>query len=104
MSFASGKHAKFISDRSGMAFPYSERIKEWNGSIVHISEYERKHPQLEPSHPSADAQALREARVDRTEPSIQYGFDPVGFPSHDYLPPSTLQAVGAVGNVEVQVT
>ena len=48
MAYSSGKHAFFISDRSGMRFPYKERIKEWNGSIVHISEYEAKHEQLDP--------------------------------------------------------
>ena len=26
--FSSGKYARFISDRSGMEFPYSERIEE----------------------------------------------------------------------------
>ena len=44
---ATGKHAKAISDRSGMEFPYNEMVTEWNGSVVHISEYEDKHPQLE---------------------------------------------------------
>lgn len=68
MAFASGKYAKFISDRSGMAFPYSERIKEWNGAVVHISEYEPKHPQLDPVRHVADPQALRQARPDRQEP------------------------------------
>ena len=37
--FASGKFAKRISDRSGMAFPYNEMVKEWNGSIVHYTEF-----------------------------------------------------------------
>ena len=46
--YASGKFAKRISDRSGMAFPYNEMVQEWTGSWVHISEYEPKHPQLEP--------------------------------------------------------
>ena len=46
--FAIGKKSKFISDRSGFAFPYRERVKEWNGNLVHTSEYERKHPQLIP--------------------------------------------------------
>ena len=46
-NFASGKKAKAISDRSGMAFPYNEMLKEWNGSFVHISEFEAKHPQIE---------------------------------------------------------
>tara|TARA_R110002050_G_scaffold71178_1_gene153069 strand:+ start:282 stop:785 length:504 start_codon:yes stop_codon:yes gene_type:complete len=66
-NFASGKKAKAISDRSGMAFPYNEMLKEWNGSFVHTSEFEAKHPQLEPQPHKADAQALRDARTDRTE-------------------------------------
>ena len=44
---ATGKYAKAISDRSGMEFPYNEMVREWNGSLVHKSEFEAKHPQLE---------------------------------------------------------
>ena len=44
--FATGKYAKAISDRSGMEFPFKEMVREWNGSLVHISEYEPKQPQL----------------------------------------------------------
>ena len=44
-NFASGKHAFMISDRSGLRFPYKEMVKEWNGSFVHKSEFESKHPQ-----------------------------------------------------------
>ena len=62
-SFASGKKAKAISDRSGMAFPYTEMVKEWNGSFVHRSEFEAKHPQLEPRKHKPDAQALQDART-----------------------------------------
>ena len=29
--YASGKNALAISDRSGMQFPYSEMVREWNG-------------------------------------------------------------------------
>ena len=47
-NFSKGKYAQFISDRSGMAFPYKEMVREWNGSRVHISEFEPKQPQLEP--------------------------------------------------------
>jgi len=65
---ASGKYAKFISDRSGMEFPYKEMVKEWNGSRVHISEFEPKQPQLEPKPHTADPQGLRIIRPDRTEP------------------------------------
>ena len=41
MAISSGKYAKFISDRSGMEFPYSEMVIEWNGSRVHISEFDQ---------------------------------------------------------------
>ena len=67
MAYARGKYAKAISDRSGMAFPYNEMVKEWNGMLVHISEYEPKHPQLEPKPRGGDAEALRDARRARTE-------------------------------------
>ena len=61
MKYATGKFAKAISDRSGMAFPYKEMRKEWNGSFVHQSEFEEKHPQLEPRKHKPDAQALKDA-------------------------------------------
>ena len=70
-NFAKGKHAKFISDRSGMAFPYKEMFKEWNGSRVHVSEFEPKQPQLQPKPHGADPQGLPMAKPDRTEPATQ---------------------------------
>ncbi len=70
MALSSGKYAKFISDRSGQEFPYSEMVIEWNGARVHISEFEKKHPQLEPKPHSADPQGLLNARPDRTEPEV----------------------------------
>ena len=63
MSFATGKRSKAISDRSGMEYPYREMVKEWNGSLVHISEFEPKHPQLDPPYHKADAIALKNPRV-----------------------------------------
>ena len=74
-TFASGKFALAISDRSGMAFPYNEMVREWNGALVHVSEYEPKQPQLDPKPTSADPQALQRARTARTE-----------FPTEDFLP------------------
>ena len=72
MKYASGKYAKAISDRSGMAFPYNEMKKEWNGSFVHKSEFEPKHPQLEPRKHKPDAEALKNARPPvALEPSPQ---------------------------------
>jgi hypothetical protein len=67
---ATGKFSKAISDRSGMEFPYSEMVTEWNGSVVHISEYEDKHPQLEISAHHGDEQGLVNARPDRTENKV----------------------------------
>jgi len=56
--YASGKNALAISDRSGLRFPYSEMVREWNGSLVHYSEFEAKQPQLEPKPVGSDPQAL----------------------------------------------
>ena len=67
---ARGKYSKAISDRSGMEFPYTEMMKEWNGSFVHRTEYEEKHPQLELRARGADAEGLLNARVDRTENEV----------------------------------
>tara|TARA_Y100001978_G_scaffold110792_1_gene98815 strand:- start:161 stop:562 length:402 start_codon:yes stop_codon:yes gene_type:complete len=60
--YASGKFAKRISDRSGLAFPYNEMVQEWNGSWVHISEFEPKQPQLEPKYHPTDPQSLQYAK------------------------------------------
>ena len=60
--YASGKYALAISDRSGMAFPYDEMVREWNGSLVHFSEFEAKQPQLEPKPVGSDPQALYNPR------------------------------------------
>jgi len=79
-SFAQGKHALAISDRSGMAFPYNEMVREWNGALVHNSEYEPKQPQLQPKPTNADPQALQRARPARTE-----------FPTEDFLPNNPFQ-------------
>tara|TARA_R110000796_G_scaffold121605_2_gene235888 strand:+ start:1745 stop:2116 length:372 start_codon:yes stop_codon:yes gene_type:complete len=62
MAYARGKHSLAISDRSGMAFPYTEMVKEWNGLLVHKSEFEAKHPQIRRKHIKADAIALANAR------------------------------------------
>ena len=63
--FATGKSSLAISDRSGMAFPYNEMVKEWNGSLVHYSEFEPKHPQIRRRRTVADAIALQNTRPQR---------------------------------------
>jgi hypothetical protein len=62
--FAKGKRSLAISDRSGMQFPYLEMVTEWNGSLVHFSEFEAKQPQLELRSHGGDAQALQFTRPD----------------------------------------
>ena len=63
--WATGKRSQAISDRSGMAFPYTEMVKEWNGSLVHYSEFEPKHPQIRRRHATSDAIALQNTRSQR---------------------------------------
>ena len=90
-NFSKGKYAQFISDRSGLAFPYTEMVVEWNGSRVHVSEYEPKQPQLQPKPVGADPQGLPQARPARTE-----------LPTADFLPtnPFTAENVGGgIGGV-----
>ena len=70
MAYARGKHAQFISDRSGMAFPYKEMVKEWNGARVHRSEYEPKTAQDEPNKHSPDSESLQFARPARVENAV----------------------------------
>jgi hypothetical protein len=70
-NFSKGKYAKAISDRSGMEFPYQEMVREWNGSFVHVSEFEAKHPQLEPKAQGGDAQGLPNSRPARVEPATE---------------------------------
>jgi len=70
-NLSKGKYAQAISDRSGQAFPYQEMVTEWNGAFVHVSEFEAKHPQLQPKPHAADGQGLPKARPARTEPATQ---------------------------------
>ena len=79
MPFARGKYAKAISDRSGMEFPYSEMVKEWNGMLVHKSEFEAKHPQLETKSYAGDGYGLTNARPAREENEVARMLDPNPF-------------------------
>ena len=67
MAYATGKYAKFISDRSGMEYPYKEMVVEWNGARVHKSEFEPKTPQDRPNKHAPDAIALQFPRPAREE-------------------------------------
>ena len=119
--FAKGKNSQAISDRSGQAVPYSEMVKEWNGSIVHISEFEAKHPQLTPKVYGADPQALLDARPQKPDLTKSFTLyinnNPDNLPqfnSFSMLPASSDNIIGtsltsfsaetAIGNVTVSIT
>ena len=75
--YATGKFAQRISDRSGMAFPYNEMVREWNGSFVHISEFEAKHPQLDPRYHPTDPQSLQNAKPQTIPATVLLGINMV---------------------------
>ena len=91
---ARGKYAKAISDRSGMEFPYHEMMREWNGSLVHRSEFESKHPQLEIRAKHGEEQGLINARPARTENSVIILLNPDPF--------KTIAASSGIINVSEQ--
>ena len=68
---STGKYAQAISDRSGMAFPYQEMVTEWDGTFVHVSEFESKQPQIQPTRFTGDPQGLMNARPARVEPATE---------------------------------
>ena len=88
--FAKGSRALSISDRSGVAFPYNEMVREWTGAWVHNSEFEVKQPQLQPHPVGADPQALQHARPARVE-----------FPVQDILPNNPFTTTAASKSVSV---
>ena len=90
--YASGKRSWAISDRSGLRFPYTEMVREWNGMLVHTSEYEPKQPQLDPKPAGSDPQALWNPRP-----------QPAGAVSLILLDPNPFTTVIAGGTTFVNV-
>jgi hypothetical protein len=98
--FATGKNSKAISDRSGMEFPYDEMVKEWNGSLVHISEFEPKHPQIRRKKVTADRIALQNPRAqDFQQPADISSINPFAVPTDD-----TLVSSGGQGMMTADLT
>jgi hypothetical protein len=108
MAHASGKYAKAISDRSGMEFPFNEMVKEWNGSLVHKSEFEAKHPQQERQRHAADAQSLQDARPARVEPLTVFVGGAGFFDYDDSMKPASNNkkplVVSSIGTVSVSIS
>ena len=107
MSFASGKKAFGISDRSGFRYRLRDMKREWNGALVGPDEFEAKHPQLFPPRIGPDPQALRNPRPDtglEEQRSLQYGFNPVGFRDiPGVTPDNDLVGTGVVGTVKINI-
>ena len=82
--YASGKYAIAISDRSGMRFPYDEMVREWNGFLVHTSEYEPKQPQISPKPVGSDPIALYNPRPQPASVASLILLDPNPFTSIIY--------------------
>ena len=107
MAHATGKYSKAISDRSGREFPYKEMIKEWNGSFVHKSEFEAKHPQLERGRHTSDPESLKDGRPARKEPMVVFVGGQGFFDHNDTMEPESRKAhiVGtSVGIVTVSIS
>jgi len=108
MTYASGKHAYGISDRSGRRYRLREMRTEWTGAKVGPDEFEPKHPQLFPPRAFPDPQALRDPRPESElteQRSIQHGYNPVGFQDiPGVTPPNNLVAEGEVGTVTVTIS
>ena len=108
--YATGRYAKRISDRSGMAFPYNEMVKEWNGSTVHTSEFESKHPQLDPRYHPTDPQSLQNAKPQIIGVTVLLGINLIAnniFQSEGMQPVENNKNTkinSFVGTVEVSIT
>jgi hypothetical protein len=82
-------------------------VKEWNGSFVHQSEFEAKHPQLERSKHTSDAQSLKDARPARKEPMTVFVGKQGFFDHNDTMQPESRKALAVgftIGNVTVSTS
>ena len=96
--YASGKFALRISDRSGMAFPYNEMVQEWNGSWVHVTEFEAKQPQLDPKNHPRDFTALQHAKPQIANSRVYVGNNTVRTPTGDVVLSPNLDVYDGVGD------
>ena len=68
--FAVGKYAFMEYLTALFQISHERHAKRVERSLVGKDEYEPKHPQLEPKENLTDAEALKDARPDRTEPAV----------------------------------
>ena len=109
MAFAVGKYSEAICDRCGFQYKYLELKEEWNGLLVCEECYEPKHPQLEPTYSSADAEALENPRPQASLPmTVEVGAPNDTYFNSDGMQPSqrsrNLIMVGSVGTVSIVIS
>jgi hypothetical protein len=109
MAFAVGKYSRAICDRCGFEYKYLELKEEWNGLLVCEECYEPKHPQLEPTYASADAEALQNPRPQASlSMTVEAGAPNDTFFNSDGMQPSqrsrNLIMVGSVGTVSIVIS
>lgn len=98
--FARGSKAIAICDRCGFKYKYFQLQKEWNGLRTCPECWETKHPQLSPTYPPTEPQALLEPRPDRKEP-MQV---PVGDEIFPFIDFDLVQGVTQVGVIRVSIS
>jgi len=109
MAFAVGKYSEAICDRCGFQYKYLELKEEWNGLLVCEECYEPKHPQLEPTYASADAEALQNPRPQASLPmTVEVGAPNDTYFNSDGMQPSqrsrNLIMTGSVGTVSIVIS
>jgi|TARA_R110001583_G_scaffold190440_1_gene354707 ribosome-binding protein aMBF1 (putative translation factor) len=70
MTYAVGKKSLGLCDRCGQQYPYLSLRKEWTNLKVCPECFETKQPQLEPTPPASEPQALYDPRPARKEPMV----------------------------------
>ena len=109
MAFAVGKYSYGVCDRCGFRVKYLDMRMEWTGFKVCSECFEPKHPQLDPSYHSADAQALPWARPARQEPMTVFvgGSGDSSFTSNGMQPSSQSRSLligSSIGKVTVVIS
>tara|TARA_R100001460_G_scaffold1882_2_gene6695 strand:- start:4350 stop:5078 length:729 start_codon:yes stop_codon:yes gene_type:complete len=108
MSYAKGKYAYGICDRSGLRYKYNDLKKTWDGLKVGPDQYEPKHPQLQPNRVFVDPEALYQSRPD-IDKEVNVGIvrttssNPQYNTTDDFIGGSfnLLSALGGVGEITV---
>jgi len=104
MAFASNKNAYGICDITGFRYKHKDMKKTWDGLLVGKDQWDPKHPQLSPTAPPNDPQAIKNARPDTKDTNnfftvyTNVGLGKLGTQLTSY------EIVSAVGSVTIITT